>query len=142
MGIDYNIIYEMITQNETNSWLKIAIAIAVSIISSGGLSACLQSKLQKRTEKRKLLEDENDVKKKMLLGLAHDKLVYLALKYIERDYITKEEHENIYKFLYTPYKELGGNGTVDRLMDDVGKLPIKTFCFLRSDQALKSGGSK
>ena len=67
-----------------------------------------------------------DVKRKMLMGLAHDRLIYLSLQYIHRGHMSKEEFENLHKYLYEPYKELGGNGTVGRLMADVTKLPIKS----------------
>lgn len=61
---------------------------------------------------------------KLLLGLAHDRIVCLALKYLERGFITQDEHENLYQWLYKPYKDLGGNGSADRLMNQVDKLHI------------------
>lgn len=100
--------------------LPLAITIVCSIIASGGFWAWLQ----KRT-------DYKDVKTRMLLGLAHDRLVYLCLIYIDRGGITKEEFENIDKYLYEPYKELGGNGTVTKLMDEVKKLPITSSIFYK-----------
>ena len=60
----------------------------------------------------------------MLLGLAHDKIMYLGSKYIERGRITQGEYENLYKYLYEPYKKMGGNGTAERLMTEVNRLPI------------------
>lgn len=51
--------------------------------------------------------------------------MYLCMKYIEQNYITNEEYENLYNYLYLPYVEMGGNGVVQRLMDEVKKLPIK-----------------
>lgn len=61
----------------------------------------------------------------MLLGLAHDRLMWLCMKYIDRGYITNEEYENLYNYLYLPYIEMGGNGVVQRLMEEVKKLPIR-----------------
>lgn len=61
---------------------------------------------------------------KLLIGLAHDRIVFLAMKYIERGFITQEEHENLYEFLYCPYKDLGGNGSAIRLMGAINRLPL------------------
>lgn len=61
---------------------------------------------------------------KLLLGLAHDRIMYLGLKYIERGFITKDEYENLYEYLYKPYKEMNGNGSGNRVMIEVDKLPI------------------
>jgi len=44
-----------------------------------------------------------------LLGLAHDKLVYLTNQIIKRGAITLKEKANL-KAIYIPYKNMGGNG--------------------------------
>lgn len=61
---------------------------------------------------------------RLLLGLAHDRITYLSMKYLERGIVTQDEYENLYQFLYQPYMEIGGNGTAKRLMDEVNKLTI------------------
>ena len=68
--------------------------------------------------------DKKSAKSKMLLGLGHDRIMYLGMKYIEKGQITQNEYENLYKYLYKPYKDLGGNGTVDRMMREIDKLKI------------------
>ena len=60
----------------------------------------------------------------MLLGLGHDKIMYLGMKYVERGYITRIEYENLVVYLYMPYKKMGGNGVAERLMREVDKLEI------------------
>ena len=35
----------------------------------------------------------------MLIGLAHDRIIELGIKYLERGYITTDEYENLYKYL-------------------------------------------
>ena len=62
-----------------------------------------------------------------MIGLAHDRIVYLSLKYIHRGWITQEEHENLCVFLFNPYQLMGGNGSALRLMDEINKLPIRTI---------------
>ena len=34
-------------------------------------------------------------------------------------------NDSLYNYLYLPYKELGGNGTAERMLNEVKKLPIK-----------------
>jgi len=62
---------------------------------------------------------------KMLRGLAHDRICHLGEACIKRGYISREEYENLHDYLYVPYEKLGGNGTAQRIMEEVKKLPIK-----------------
>ena len=71
-------------------------------------------------------EDKNSLQAKMVLGLGHDKITWLGMCYIKRGYITKDEYENLHDYLYVPYRALGGNGSAERIMKEVMKLPIKT----------------
>ena len=61
----------------------------------------------------------------MLIGLAHDRIIYLGMTYVERGYITQDEYENLYEYLYKPYEKLGGNGSAKRIMKEVNQLPIR-----------------
>ena len=65
-----------------------------------------------------------DLIRRLVLGLAHDRLMFLSMLYIDKGRISKDEYENLCMFLYEPYKELLGNGTISRLMTEVDKLPI------------------
>ena len=65
------------------------------------------------------------VKSQMLIGLAHDRIIFLGMHYIERGWITQDEYENLYEYLYKPYEKLGGNGSAKRIMTEVNKLPIR-----------------
>lgn len=58
-------------------------------------------------------------------GLEHDRLYYLAEKYLQKGEITTDEYNNLSEYIYKPYKQLGGNGTGDRLMGQIEKLPFK-----------------
>ena len=97
-------------------WFQIIITIFSSVLASSGLWAYLS----KRTENK-------DVKTEMLIGLAHDRIMYLGMSYIERGYITQEEYENLKVYLFEPYEKLGGNGSAKRIMQEVDKLPIHKF---------------
>lgn len=65
----------------------------------------------------------------MLIGLAHDRIIYLGMSYIERGYITQDEYENLYEYLYKPYEKLGGNGSAKRIMTEVDQLAIHKLTY-------------
>ena len=81
------------------SIIQMAITVVCSVLASSGFWAYIQ----KRTEK-------NDVRTQMLIGLGHDRIVSLGMKYIERGYITRDEYENLYDYLYKCGNEII-NGT-------------------------------
>lgn len=96
------------------SWFQVLVTIACTAIASSGFWTFVQ----KRNEKK-------DVKTKVLIGLGHDRIISLGVKYISRGWITEDEYENLNDYLYKPYKELGGNGSAARIMQEVSNLPIK-----------------
>ena len=95
-------------------WVERVLTVFAAVLASSGFWAWLQ----KRSERK-------DVRTRMLVGLGHDRIMYLGMKYIERGYITHDEYENLYEYLYKPYSEIGGNGSAKRIMGEVDKLPIK-----------------
>ena len=94
--------------------------IVLAVFASSGLWAFLQALMNRKSAKTK-----------MLLGLGHDRIIWLCMKYINRGWITDDEYEDLEKYLYTPYIKMGGNGTAKRLMEEVGKLPIKNMSYLQ-----------
>ncbi len=95
-------------------WIQMAITILCSVLASSGFWAFLMKKAEHK-----------DVKTRMLIGLGHDRIMFLGTSYIKRGYITADEYENLYVYLYKPYEEMGGNGSAARIMEEVKKLPIK-----------------
>lgn len=91
------------------------ITIVCSVLASSGLWAFLTK-----------IADKKDIKNQMLVGLAHDRILYLGMAYLERgDWITRDEYENLHDYLYAPYQKMGGNGSAKRVMDEVdAKLKI------------------
>ena len=102
------------------TWFQIFVTILCSVIASSGFWAFLQR-----------LGDRNSAEKAMLVGLAHDRIVYIGMQYIERGYITRDEYENLHDYLYVPYSKLGGNGSAKRVMDEVDKLSIHNSTYSR-----------
>lgn len=82
-------------------------------------------KKDNRSDYENQLENALNLQRDMLIGLGHDRIVYLGGIYIQRGHITKDEYENLNDYLYEPYKALGGNGTAKKVMDEVNKLPIR-----------------
>ena len=82
-------------------WFQVVLTIFSSVLASSGLWAYLQKK-----------SEQKDVKTEMLIGLAHDRIMYLG---------------NLRVYLYEPYERMGGNGSAKRIMQEVDKLPIHKF---------------
>lgn len=95
------------------TWIQMMLTIVGSVVASSGFWAYIQKKMEKK-----------DVKTIMLVGLAHDRVMYLGMSYIRRGWISYDEYENLHEYLYMPYKEMGGNGSAKRIMDEVTKLPL------------------
>lgn len=96
-------------------WVQgVLLPIVLAMLASNGLWALIG----KRREK-------NNVEQKMLVGLAHDRIIHLGMVYVTRGYITQDEYENLNDYLYQPYEKMGGNGSAKRVMEEVRKLPIK-----------------
>lgn len=92
---------------------EMALTVLVAIIGSTGLWNFISSRREK-----------HDAKTKLLVGLAHDRIIFLGMKYIERGQLTHDEYENLNDYLYEPYAAAGGNGSAKRVMEEVRKLPI------------------
>lgn len=98
---------------EIEPWLQMIVTIICAVAASSGFWAYIQ----KRNERK-------DIKTQMLIGLAHDRIIYLGMSFIERGWISQDEYENLYEYLYKPYEQMGGNGSAKRVMTEVNKLPI------------------
>ena len=90
-----------------SEWIKTAITILLAFVGSAGFWGFLEARRKK-----------NDANTRLLVGMAHDRIVYLGMKYIERGY------ENLNDYLYEPYAAAGGNGSAKRVMEEVRKIPL------------------
>lgn len=94
--------------------IEIIVTITCSIMASSGFWAMLQH-----------LMNRNDSSRQLLLGLAHDRIMSLGSKYIDRGYITTDEYENLERYLYEPYVKNGGNGSTAHVMERVKTLEVR-----------------
>lgn len=92
-------------------------SIVTAIFASSGFWTFVTAAVQKKSKKE-------SAEGKMLKGLGHDRICYLGASYIKQGFITKDDYENLHDYLYIPYKELGGNGTAEKVMNEVDKLPL------------------
>lgn len=100
------------------------ITIIGSVLVSSGFWGFILARMNKRDEQLRSIETARSNERKLLLGLAHDRIMGLGMSYIERGWLTKDEYENIHDYLYTPYRAEGGNGSAQRIMTIVDGLPI------------------
>ena len=94
---------------ETNT----LVTVLITLLASSGFWAFVSMVMEKKS-----------ARSKMLLGLGHDRILYLCEKYITKGEITQSEYENLNKYLYDPYKKMGGNGVAERFMQEVNKLKL------------------
>lgn len=89
------------------------VGVVIAVLGSNGLWAWIQSR-----SKAKSARD------RMLLGLGHAEIFRTAEKYIQRNGITTDELEDLIKYYFKPYAELGGNGTAQTIVEKCKQLPI------------------
>lgn len=94
-------------------WVQIAVPLVAAALTSSGLWAVVARRA-----------DKGDAQRKMLVGLAHDRIVHLGMVYVDRGYVTQDEYENLNDYLYAPYEKMGGNGSAKRVMEEVRRLPM------------------
>ena len=90
------------------------VSIVVAVIASGGFWTYMQNRA-----------DKKDSRTDILIGIAHDRICWLGMQYIERGWVRKSEYENLIDYMYTPYKKLGGNGTAEQIIQKVKLLEVK-----------------
>ena len=99
---------------KTEMFLQLIATVICSVMTSSGFWVYIQKR-----------HESKDIKTELLIGLAHDRIMFLCSRYIERGYITREEYENLYEYLYKPYEKMGGNVSAKRMMTEVDKLPLR-----------------
>lgn len=98
-----------------DSWLQVVLTAVASVLASSGFWAYMQRK-----------NDAKDATTRLLMGVAYEHITTYGVGYINRGWITKDEYEELEKYFYKPYKELGGNGVAERVMMGVSNLPFSS----------------
>lgn len=99
--------------NELERYLKegktMSIETVIAILCSSSFSSLVIYFMNRRDKKKEKEENFNSAQTKMILALGHDRMIHIMDQYIERGYITLKEKRNL-RYLYEPYRALGGNG--------------------------------
>lgn len=95
------------------------LSIVVAVFASTGFWTLINNIIQKRNRQK-------DALTRLMLGIAHDRIMELSAKYIDRGYISQDEYEDFFKYYYDPYIELGGNGSAEKIVESqIKKLEIQ-----------------
>lgn len=105
--------------------LNAAIALASALLGASGLWAYIGKRLDAKMALASKEEQNRQAERNLLVGLAHDRIMWLGMQYIERGYITRDEYENINDYLFVPYEHCNGNGSAAKIMGEVRKLPLR-----------------
>lgn len=103
--------------------VQMILTAVISALSSSGVMTFIIFLIQRRDERKRKEESNSSAQARMLVGLGHDKILYLTDKYVRRGGITLKEKRNL-KCLYDPYRDLGGNGDCEIGYDACGRLPV------------------
>lgn len=90
------------------------ITLIVAIFGSTGFWSWLSGR---RTKK--------DGATRLILGLAYQQIIRSAEHYIKRGFIDADEYNELNRYLFEPYTAMGGNGTAQKLMEEVKHLPTR-----------------
>jgi hypothetical protein len=100
-----------------NNTTTIIVSVVCAVFASTGFWAFLTYVLQGKDTKE-------TAEGQMLKGLAHDRICHLGKAYLKNGYIPHDDYQNLYVYLYLPYRNLGGNGLVEKIMKEVERLPL------------------
>ena len=64
--------------------VKTACTVLITLIGSAGFWSYLDARRAKKSASTRLL-----------IGIAHDRITFLGMKYVEQGYITRDEYENL-----------------------------------------------
>ena len=100
-------------------------SLLLAIFASSGLWSVVTLIIQNKLNCHNKVTEEQNKMNKMVMGLGHDRITFVGMSYVDRGYITKDEYEDLITYLYKPYKDLGGNGTAELVIEKVQSLPMK-----------------
>ena len=83
-----------------------------------------ERKKEKQNDRQQEQIDKLNAIGKGVMLLELDKIKYLGLRYIRDGGITYEDRALLHKMHDNYHKELGGNGDLDQIMEEVDELPL------------------
>ena len=108
------------------------ITLLVGIFGSTGFWTYRTAKREKDSEVYKKIDEielkvDDHIKKmqQMVLGQTYVQIVRTCEYWIERGWAETDDIRDLEHYLYDPYRAWGGNGTAERLFNQVCELPTK-----------------
>lgn len=83
-----------------------------------------ERKKEKQNDRQQEQIDKLNAIGKGVMLLELDKIKYLGLRFIREEGITYEDRALLHKMHDNYHKELGGNGDLDQIMEEVDELPL------------------
>ena len=117
-------------------WVEYAItgviSLIVGIFGSTGFWTYYTAKREKKSEVYKKIDEiETKVDKhiegmqQMVLGQTYVQIVRTCEYWLQRGWAEQDDIRDLEHYLYDPYRSWGGNGTAERLFNQVCTLPTK-----------------
>lgn len=97
---------------ETVNLLHVLVA---AVFASTGFWTLINTIYMKRSDKK-------SAERRALLGLLHEQLVAKCEYYLKEGWIPLQDYEDLRKYIFEPYRDLGGNGTGEALFNKVTNL--------------------
>ena len=94
--------------------LEIVLTIVSTVFGSVGFWTLIQHEIDKKSASRK-----------MIMGMTYINIVKNCDIFLDRGWVDTEELADLRKYLYEPYRQMGGNGTAEAMMRKVDALPNK-----------------
>ena len=110
--------------------------IILAVIGSNAVFSFIQFLISRHDRKKNHISENDKNQSDMILGLGHDKLLFLTDKFVSRGVITMKEKRNL-DYLYKPYEKMGGNGDCKIGYDACQELRI-----VSEEEALKIDGER
>lgn len=99
------------------------ITVLITALTSSGFMSLIIYLLQRRDRQKEKEAADTSAQTRMLIGLGHDRVIYLTDKFVRRGAITLKEKRNL-EYLYAPYRDMGGNGDCKIGYDACQTLPV------------------
>ena len=97
--------------------IDIIITLVVAVFGSTGFWSYIQTRNKKQSAEDRLL-----------MGIGYSEIIRRCEHYIKRGYIGSDEYNELDRYLFKPYAEMGGDGTAEKLMKEVRNLPTEKEC--------------
>lgn len=98
-------------------------SVLTAVVTQAGTH--LREKAGRKAAAETAEDSELSALKEALMYILYDRIRYLGMQYIRAGEISFEDRRILHKMHGVYHNRLGGNGDLDRLMEDVDELPLK-----------------